>query len=84
MEQLRSEGHAEFGERPLEILWSTFVIQKMVTNVGGVDKSTPRTLKELVQWKRKTLDPEFKDPKGMAKKGGRELRKKITELSVVG
>ena len=80
VEQLRSEGHAEFEERPLEILWSTFVIQKMVTDVGGVDKSTPRTLKELIQWKRKTLDSEFKDLKGMVKKGGRELRKKITDL----
>ena len=80
MEQLRSEGHAEVEERPLEILWSTFVIQKMVTDVGRVDKSTPRTLKELIQWKRKTLGNEFKDLKGMVKKGGRELRKKITEL----
>jgi hypothetical protein len=53
VEQLRSEGHAEFEERPLEILWSTFVIQKMVTDVGGVDKSTPRTLKELIRWKTK-------------------------------
>ena len=68
MEHLRSEGHAEFEERSLEILWSTFVIQKMVTNVGGVDKSTPRSLKELIQRKQKALYNKSMDLKGMVEK----------------
>ena len=62
------------------MLWSTFVIQKLVNDVGGVDKTTPRTLKELILWKRKTLATEFKNLARMVKQGGAELRKTITEL----
>lgn len=80
IERLKADGNADYEEQALDVLWSTFVIQKLVNDVGGVDKTTPRTLKELIQWKRKTLDTEFKNLARMVKQGGAELRKTITEL----
>jgi hypothetical protein len=80
IERLKADGNADYEEQALDVLWSTFVIQKLVNDVGGVDKTTPRTLKELIQWKRKTLDTEFKNLARMVKQGGAELRKTIIEL----